>query len=278
MLRGGSLYSVIVLSLVISLSIAAFISIAFFYRAQNSKNFLLERLHRNAQSGIALILADGDWLVHGEEQNLDLFGEEKDSVIIKKDHWGLFEYGIARAYSGPNTETKTILFGYKKGNNQDALFLADQGRPLFLSGNTLLKGTCYIPQAGVKRAFMEGESFKGGQLIEGESRISQASLPSLNKNYKERLISVFKSGITEMQDSIDVRSDTINRSFIEETLMLRSDSLLRNKNYSGNIILYSKKIIVIDSSCRLNDILIFASAVLIKNGFKGSVQVFAKDS
>jgi hypothetical protein len=35
---------------------------------------------------------------------------------------------------------------------------------------------------------------------------------------------------------------------------------------------------VIDSSCRLNNILVFAPAVTFSDGFKGTVQVFAKDS
>jgi hypothetical protein len=278
MLRGSSLYSVVVLSLVIGLATTALMSVAFFYRSENTKNFLFERLERNAQSGMALILGGNDSLAFAEEQKLDLFGQETDSVLIKKDHWGLFEYGITKAFSGKYSSAKAALFGYKKNNDDAALFLADQSRPLSLCGSTFIKGTCFLPKAGVKRAFIEGESYSGGELINGAVKSSDNSLPALNKNYKERLITVFKSGITEKTDTVDIASDTIRRSFLEETLILRSDSLLRNKCYSGNIILFSKRTIVIDPSCSLHDILIFASSVIIKDGFKGSLQAFAKDS
>jgi hypothetical protein len=278
MLRGSSLYTVVVLSLVIGLATTALMSVAFFYRSENAKNFLLEKLERNAHSGMALILGGGDSLDFGLEQRFDLFGQETDSVLIKKDHWGLFEYGIAKAFSGQRSSIRAVLFGYKKGNDDAALFLADQSRPLSLCGNTFIKGMCYLPKAGVKRAFIEGESYTGGELVNGSIQTSGNNLPELNKADKERLISVFKSGITGNTDTVDVASDTLKRSFQEGTLILNSDSLLRNKCYSGNIILFSKKVIVVDPSCSLNDVLIFASSVIIKDGFKGSLQAFAKDS
>mgnify|MGYP001557986490 FL=1 len=69
-------------------------------------------------------------------------------------------------------------------------------------------------------------------------------------------------------------------SFSEKTLLLYSpgEIILEGKYIEGNIKIVSEKRIEIKSSSTLNDILVYAPAVKICNGFKGSLQVYATDS
>lgn len=54
--------------------------------------------------------------------------------------------------------------------------------------------------------------------------------------------------------------------------------MLKGKKISGNVIFYSDKLVVIDSSCHLDNVLIFAPAIVVNDYFQGSVQLFATDS
>ena len=281
MLKGSTLYSVVIISLVIGVMTTTIIVAAYFYRSQNYKNLLLARLELNAQSGIAYLLAEKEAIAYNEEKILDLYGEEKDSVSLIKRHWGLFEAGVVRSFSGTYSNTKAVLYGYKSSPEDPAIYLTDQGRPLFLCGSTIVKGKCFLPEAGVKRAFIEGQNYLGNELINGAIEKSGNSLPLLNKNQIDRILNILKSGNNNDYDVKEGFSgDTLVHSFFDTTLFIGlKDSLpIRRKNLSGNIILFSTKLMILDSSCRMEDVIIFAPSVIIKEGFKGSLQVFAKDS
>jgi hypothetical protein len=271
------LYPVLAITIVIALLASSLIAVAYFYRVEQYKNHLVKKLELNAGSAVNLLLAD-DEIPYGEERVLDLFEEGTDSVIVGKDHWGLFEIGKAGAFSKSDTVIKCLEFGYRL-KNDFALYLADQGRPLLLGGKTFIKGDCFLPEAGVKRAFVDGQFFTGKELVNGKIQKSNASLPEINSELKDRLFKIFKeNGFSEYQEQ--TLTDSLINSFFNKTVLIVHDNsqLLLRKYLEGNIILYSRKSLVIDSSCRLNNILIFAPAVTISDGFTGSVQVFAKDS
>ena len=61
------------------------------------------------------------------------------------------------------------------------MYLADQNKPLSLTGRTQITGNCYLPKAGVKRAYIEGKSFVGNKLINGTKYNSNKTLPPINK-------------------------------------------------------------------------------------------------
>src|SRR5690606_41393189 len=59
---------------------------------------------------------------------------------------------------------------------------------------------------------------------------------------------------------------------------LKEDSLELNHVFlKGNIILISNNPVVIDSSSNIEDVLLFAPYIIIKNGFRGSIQAFAQN-
>ena len=282
--KAGALFLVIVVALAISLLTSALILLAYSNRLYAIQVRQAARLLTNADSGINLLLSGSYSIDYNTTKPIDLFGDENDSVSLKKMHWGLFEVGVSKAFSGSKSVSKIIQFGYNPDTlSNAAIYLVDMGRPLSVSGNTIINGTAYLPEAGIKRAYIEGASFSGNQLVNGAIMKSNGKLPSLNKPILDRLLTYFQAGKSYKQNCIvenNLQKDTLIRSYADTTLLVQfyGPKEISSAIIKGNIILYSDTIIIIDASTQLNDVLICASSVLVKSGFKGNLQIFCTDS
>lgn len=282
--KAGALFLVIVVALVISILTSALVLLAYSNRLYAIQCRQTNRLHTNADSGINLLLSDSYSLDYNTVKKVDLFGEENDSVSLKKIHWGLFEVGVSKAFSDNKSVAKIIQFGYNPDTlSNAAIYLVDQGRPLSVSGNTIINGNAYLPEAGIKRAYIEGSSFSGDQLINGIINKSSNKLPALNKPILDRLLTYFQPGQSYKESCIvenDLPKDTLIRSYADTTLLVQflGPKEISSETIKGNIILYSDTIIIIDASSHLNDIVVYASSVIVKSGFKGNLQIFSMDS
>ena len=58
----------------------------------------------------------------------------------------------------------------------------------------------------------------------------------------------------------------------------KSVKTLADVSLSGNIILYSDTLLIIDGSTTLNNVIVFAKSISVKQGFHGNCQLFARDS
>jgi hypothetical protein len=282
MIKANALYIVIVITLVIGILCSSIITVSYYQRLHVQHNHLIKRIHDNAKSGINLLLADVQENTGSESVIVDLYGEERDSVMLTKSHWGVFDIANVKAFANGKSTTKSIIYGYKLGTESNlALYLADQNQQLALAGKTLLKGICFLPESGVKRAYIEGENFTGTDLIDGQIQKSKPILPALNKSLTDYLSSLVSDNnfgqCTEL--TIDEK-DTISNSFSEKTILVNCNSVrnISKKNFEGNVILYSSTVIEIDSSNKLSDVIIVAPSVVFKNYFTGSIQAFCTDS
>lgn len=329
MLRANALFSVVSISLLIGVFISSLIMIAYFQRLQIQKDLIIKKLYINCNSGINILLGIDDYIAYDEPKIMDLYGDEIDSVILKKQQWGIFEIATVKAFSGGHQKVKSVLYGYKLDNvSNSAIYLTDQNSPVSLGGNTYIKGTCYLPTAGVKRAYIEGSAFSGSTLINGEIKKSNYTLPPLNKNILKNLSVVLQGNKNHLekkyqsegssnsdapiksknktlyydhQENIKVMIDEegrlyqteidpnnekneesipISNSFLKDPILIfkQGTLLLKEKKISGNVIFYSDKLVVIDSSCQLDNVLIFAPAIVVNDHFQGTVQLFSTDS
>lgn len=246
---------------------------------------MLQKLQLNAISGLNTLLVDQPSVQLNEKKIVDLFGEEQDSVQLERKSWGGFEICSSSAFFRSDKFSKTALTGFDFfKNNETALYISDLGRPLSLCGRTIIKGTCFLPEAGVKRAYIEGQSFVGEKLIDGPVKKSNNKLPPLNEDLLKNIKSLMENPFIETDSLVDLSKTELEgtwiNSFAERVIILYSAEKieLNNQKLSGNIILLSKQQINISSQTELNDILVIAPCVLIEDDFTGSLQVFASDS
>ena len=275
MVKAAALYIVVIVSLLIAVISASLLTIAFFYRVEVQKKIRMDKLMTNLESGTAILLSEG-FKKYDEEQVLDLYGDQKDSLVLSKVRWGVFDLQLLKAFELKDTLKRSFLSG-SLFTDQSAIYLADEDRPLSVSGSTQIVGNGELPKAGLKQAYVDGRPYEGKELIKGIIKESSRELPQLNAELLDKITTYLKSpeGLRfEAKDSI------IN-SFFNKPLVykLRSDQqYIDNIKIRGKIILLSDTTINISSTADLEDVQIYARAIVIESGFKGSCQLFARDS
>jgi cytoskeletal protein CcmA (bactofilin family) len=277
MLKASALYIVIIVSLVIAVLCSSLITAAYFFRLQYQHLFRSEQLQNNLASGVNLLLASDD-STYEREKTLALFGTEQDSVSLQKVHWGIFEVGIVKAFIQKDTLYKTFMMGHQLDSSKwGALYIEDQDRPISVSGSTRINGDAYLPKAGIQSAYVDNFGYTGDKrIVSGTKHQSEKALPILDGNIILHLGANFKLN----GDSV-IRGDSINRSFTAPSKIYnfgKSVEQLEHMTLSGNIILCSDTTVVIDSTAKLNNVLVFAKAIVVKSGFSGKCQLFASDS
>jgi len=277
MLRASTLYIVIVISLILSVFCSALIASAYYYRLALIDRNLEERLAANLYSAANLVLMTNRG---GENEFIDLYGQGTDSIVSSASRWGLYKKFSVQSFSGRKRLCKSFLAGYPlKDKFASALYIADLNRPISVCGSTHLKGECYLPKAGVQRAYIAGKSFLGDKLVDGQILQSTPYLPELHG--KEQLGELFLQQpaykIMDFSD-LDLDQPLIN-SYNDSAIFIQSAFPIRlSSDISGHVIVYSEAEIHISASARLKDIIVVAPYIAIADQFEGSIQVFASDS
>ena len=280
MLKASALYIVIVIALVIALLCSSLIVAAYYYKVEYQRKFRYDRLTNNISSAINILLANTD-SSYSQGKTMDVFGDNTDSISLQRLPWGIFDIGVAKAF----IQKDTLLKVFSLANTIDsgkwaALYLTDEQRPFSLSGKTTIRGDAYIPAAGVKEAYVDNTAYQGDKrLIIGIKHFSGKKLPPPDENRLNHLKQYLDQG--KLYDGTLPRLDSIQRSFTLSTQFVnfkKEIHTLSNISLTGNIALVSDTSLIIDSTARLKNVLIFARSITIKSGFHGNAQFFATDS
>lgn len=277
--NASALYIVVVMALVIAILCTAMISAAYFYRLQSQVKSRGDKLRNNIQSGINLLLAGSD-STFNKGKMLALFQDEEDSVFLKKIAWGVYQVGISKAFVQQDTSYEVFMIANRVDSAKwSSLYLQDEDRALSVSGNTSITGNAFLPKSGIRAAYVGNNAYTGNkQFVSGHIKHSESSLPILDD---KTLMQLHELSIAEAAERIPDSGKVIQNSFFLPAMIfnLKKKPLrLQKIHLSGNIILRSDTTIFIDSSVHFNNILIYAPAVVIGEGFSGSCQVFASDS
>lgn len=280
MLKASALYIVIIIALVIGVLCSSLIVSAYYYKLQYQKKFRYDRLQNNLSSGINILLGTNT-SDYKNEKAFTLFSQEDDSVSLKKMPWGVFDIGLCKAF----IQSDTLYKAFSIANAVDsskwcAVYLIDEDRPLSVSGKTMIRGSAFIPKAGVKEAYVDGKSYQGDKrIIIGTRHDSERTLPALQTDRLNLLEQLGTQSL--LNDTILPHKDSISISFFAPTKIInfkKKVQTISNIKLTGNLILLSDTAMTIDNTTNLENVLIFAKTVTIKKGFHGTCQIFARDS
>lgn len=285
MLRGGSLFYALSIAVILGLVSTSLLLAAHFGRLHVQHDEQSERVIRNARSGIELLLDEPSTVEFGMPAEIDLFGRGQDSVRLEKKAWGAFEIVIARAHHR-SLDRQFIAFAGWQADETDhtALTLADLDRPLSVAGSTRLRGTCFLPKAGIQRAYIEGQGYAGDKLVYGETRTSERFLPGCNDTLVDRIKRLFDfhpgAGDAVMYAPEYSETDSIGNSFLEEVLTIYDDNTIRvsDKKICGHVCIIAGKTIYVEKNAFLGQVLLIAPKIVIADGVEGEFQAFARDS
>ncbi len=235
-------------------------------------------LANNVASGSNVLLAETNRSY--VSRKVSLFGGDQDSVILKRLSWGAYDIGVAQAFIQRDTLTKIFSMANRIDSLKwAALYLPDEDRPLSVSGKTKIIGPAFIPKAGVKEAYVEDNAYEGDKrLVIGIKHNSDKTLPTLDQKRLEVIENLFKS--EALADDNMLKKDSINNSFntAVKFVNLKKRVFTINNKLGGYVLIRSDTTITIDSSAKLNNVIVCAPSVIINEGFHGSCQVYATDS
>lgn len=281
MLRAGALVYAVVLAFIFVL-LSSFIILVNYHTSFTQAHFLEEeKLISNAQSAINLLLEDWSSLEDTKSYNIDLFGNDRDSVLLRTRQWGLFRLMVAESYNQNNTYQKVGLAACMADTNL-AIYLSNSDIVLSVCGKTFLNGNCSLPAANVKRAYIEGQAFQGAKKVNGTITESKRELPTIDNSIIDNNLELMTSPFF-WEDSIitfeGLKENKLENSFHHKTIVLINDDYVNLSGISlkGNIILWASKEIVVEKSASLEDVLLCAPIVSIAEGFKGQINILAQD-
>jgi hypothetical protein len=280
MLKASALYMVIIIALVIGILCSSLIVMAYFYRLQYQKTFRQEQLQNNVASAVNILLGGSD-TGYAAPKTFSLFNQDADSVATQRIFWGTMDIGVVEAMIRQDTLYKTFSIANAIDSGKwAAVYLDDNSRPLSLSGATSIVGDAYLSPAGVDQAYVNNQAYTGDKrLINGVKHNSEKTLPPLNAGRLQKLRQMI--GQDRKNEQGLPNSDSLVNSFLLPTKLInlgKTILTLKNIKLSGNIILFSDTALTLDSTARLNNVIVIARSITVNSGFHGVCQLFAHDT
>ena len=247
------------------------------------------RLRRNFQSAVNIVLADTSRILISRADTIDLFAAGEDAAMIRRENWGLFDVAAVAVWAHGQGKAKCFFFGPAAQEPLDAcLYLADHRIPLNISGSGQLTGDAYLPKGGVHPAYIDQRGFSNAEPLTGNIRASQDSLPPIDTRLAY-LLSQPEGDSTQDRGgpsrdrtgaSQTLIPDTLDCSFADTATVLHRKGPVTLNNYilKGHIRIVSDSSITVDSGCVLENVILAAPYIELKSGFSGTIQAFAKDS
>lgn len=273
------------MAFVVSLMCGFFILVTWFFRSYLDTMINRDQLRHDVTSGINLAFTNPVIVPYDEPFEMELFRDIPSRVRFYKQRWGVYDILTCSSNWKNYNVSRIGLVGENIQKNEPvALYMADKSKYLSISGETRIKGIAYLPRLGIKRAHIEGKSYTGDEIVYGEIKTSENTLPAINKGivlYNLKILSEktsFFSGYERIEKYLG--NDSIYNSFHDPTLVLHAPPNLSlcDIRISGNVIICVDNLVEIYPSARLDDVIIYCQKAGIAKNFSGTLQIFARDT
>ncbi|MBA3681207.1 MAG: hypothetical protein H0W73_08590 [Bacteroidetes bacterium] len=272
--KGGALYIAILVSIIIGIILCMFIMIANFNQRNVTKYAQASQLNFNLQS--AFEMAQSDYFTEEKNNKWIKNTLNEDSLKIKKMYWGAYLLITAQTKNRHHSLSQSGLYGSVMPSDT-GLMISDNSRPVGLSGAIVFKANCYLPKAGIKGVFIEGQSFINSPQNTGFTKISPMQIPLVDKGIIEEIKQQQNNSNVYLDSVVSFLPQNYDQSFNNKTIVFEVSGQLNNMHLKNNIKIIGKNI-EISNTCTLENVLIVCDKVKFKEGFKGKVHVIAGDS
>ncbi|MDD3685244.1 MAG: hypothetical protein PHE56_00620 [Bacteroidales bacterium] len=271
-LSGGALSYAVLISLLIAMLISFVLIFNYYTSIFIKRSVNISQSVSNVYSGFNLALNEIPEL---GSMDVILFEDSSSMVNINTELWGAF-YLVTVSSKDLDAISKSAIVGNKRSaNNKTCLYLTDQDEILYLTGETKIEGDVSVSEKGVRSKMLEGRNFSGKTLVNGNIQRSKSDLPEVNLELLEdsdyKFSEIFYAGQL-------TAGDTLYNPFTASPIELVVRSGLKDIMIIGKVVITCENKIVIDKSCKLENVIIIAPEVTIGEGFCGSVQIFASDT
>lgn len=282
-LRASSLFYAVVVATLIGLCCMGFISYLYIHSLEIHYFQTDMRMKHEVLSTLELLKSKQITYTQGEAISSPYTGNSKDSIQYKKLIWGSYDVIFARCWFKKNRYESAQLLGVKPSGilKNTALYCCNNERSIGVSGSTQIIGDVWVSPSGFKRNYIERSAAESNTLHNGSMHTSSNQLPELNKSRVSYInTSRYDLSNDSILDNSQLTSIEIHRSFAESSITFFSNSTIyvNSAQLDGNIKIVSKSKIVIDKSSSLNNILLIAPHIVIKEKADLCAQLIAEDS
>lgn len=253
--KGSALQFAILISVLIFISLGAFLLLTYSYSTLNDRT---ANLLKNIYDAEEIIVTYSE----GKKNR-----NEKDQRF-EKSYWGSFEKVHSKTGKGVNSFSRAALIGSEIAEKLPVLYLEDQNMPLVVAGNTIIKGDAYIPDEFVKPGSVSGEYFQGSTLVNGRLYKSEKKLPKLEETWLKYVDSIFtiKSLTREKLERREIQN-----SFLNENKSFGYRNEIIDLVIRGNVIIFCPYPVVIKKLASIDQALIIAPKISVEEDFNGSL-------
>ncbi len=235
---------------------------------------MYEDLINRNRSSFNYLINNVESMPYNKVDKIDVFDDNVFSYLEKKS-WGFYDVIVSKTVFKNDTVSKTAMIGKVNIKTDNlALYVTDYDKPLKLSGNTKILGDIEIPNGKTEQAYINGN--KGNKItLRGKTSKSNDKLPKIDKELR-----VDFSDYKSIPFSVFDKETVIINGFENATKLIDLNEITRLSNivFKGNIVLISNKELQIDKTAKLQDVLVIAPKIKILSGFKGNIQVIAKET
>lgn len=219
------------------------------------------------------------------EGQVDVFQDGLGMVSYNRIPYGVYELLYVETAFKNHAQSRVALMGEAYGSgNRIALYMPDSKKYLSVSGDSEVRGTCFIPELGLRAGHIEGHGFRG-YLEKRSSHIfpSKKSLPLPAKGLLGQ-IDDFVAGDADYQvlSAADLKEQSgLFASFYEpgkSFILPPGAGQINDLVLKGNIMVRCEDEITVSATTTMDMPILVARKIIISNQFKGSLQAFATDT
>ncbi|RYY12566.1 MAG: hypothetical protein EOO04_33400, partial [Chitinophagaceae bacterium] len=163
MMRASALYISIIVSILIVLICGSLLMVGYTYKMFERKHNRLTILRENVLSGTSIVLQKE--FETDTAMRISLLDNAKDSALLEKKSWGIYEIGAVKCWINSDTASNVFMIGSALEDSLKVLYLTDEDRPMSITGESLIKGTAYLPKSGIKAGYVESYGYKDKTLV-----------------------------------------------------------------------------------------------------------------
>ena len=192
---------------------------------------------------------------------------------VTQKAWGLYE--VVTVETADGRARRSGIFGLRQPHADDCvLWYRNDNGAVTVTGRSHIGGVAYLPDNGLIYGQMQSVFFDGERLPLSNIRKSGEAMPPTDREATRLIAELFALGEETAGASLP---DSITVSFHRDEAEIISTAEIYDNYLAGQVIITGGRV-DIRSDAALWDVLVVADEIRVEDGFRGSVQLFARDS
>lgn len=273
MMHGSVMASVLVISTLMFIGILGVISLWDSEHLLAARYFFRQQQRAHLVSAVVKYCRDTSFChSFGQDTSLMLFpGMATSKVGVSRKRWGLYEMLVLTA---GDEKTCRLMGKEEESYSRAALYLPERRRTLSIAGQSRVEGKLYTGAQGVTYTQVRSEFFNGTPIALSSICRSEEVLPLPAPEITDYVGELFRRSAMDWPEAESFGKATFAGS-VEFRHIGRE---LEAMSLTGPYVLCAFDSVYIRGDCRFRGVIVVAGKVRIGTGFRGTVQVFARDS